>query len=318
MRTPRLQKMIEKENLKISKSLLTDECTSVGAALIGNYIKRKFPIASYKLFYHYNYYKIMYQISFDINSKNDQKNLLMDIGTIESDNNKKSIFLNKGLLQENKPIYIKIFYDEENNNDVTLFTKNLNLKILKIEDKDLVLQITFDPSQYSMTEELFLNERKLKAQIEYMEDSIYKSKKQKEEEMYNIREQLKINENYDKQYDDYTESKTKISNYGYAIKELIEDDEKFSDEFKLYQEFDKYMRKEDGNKLLLRQYEDRLKSIVFLIINKYLSNYQSDPKRPTKMQEKLKGKEQKLLAMQKGIKNKVENVNIEEFVKLLK
>ena len=332
MRTPSLQKMIEKENLKISKSLLTDECTSVGAALIGNYIKRKFPIASYKLFYHYNYYKIMYQISFDINSKNDQKNLLMDIGTIESDNNKKSIILNKDFVKENKPIYIKIFYDNENNN-VELFTKNLNLKILKIElhkilngngidtntikDKDLVLQITFDPSQYSMTEELFLNEKKLKAQIEYMEDSIYKSKKQKEEEMKNIREQLKINENYDKQYDDYTESKTKISNYGYAIKELIKDDEKFSDEFKAYQEFDRYMRKECEDKLLLEPCEERLKSIVFFIINKYLNYYKNGTQVDIKIQEKLKGKEQKLLDMQKGINDKVENVNVKEFVDLL-
>ena len=339
MRIPRLQKMIEYKNLTISKTLLMDECPSVGAALIGNYIKGKLPIANYKLFYHYNYYKIMYQISFDINSNNDQKNLLMAIGTIYFNNKeKKSIFLNKGLLKENKPIYIKIFYDDKNNNNVELFTKNLNLKILKIDlhkilkgkgiatntiDKDLVLQITFDPSQYSMTEELFLNEKKLEAQIEYMEDSIYKSKKKKEEEMKNIREQLKINEDYDNQYYDFINTKNKITQYGYAIKGLIDDDEKFSDELSDYNKFSQAIKKFDKPKNIkeekksLGPCEDRLKPIVLSIINKYLSNYKNITEACTKMQKKFKGREKVLSDMLGKIKNKVENVNVKEFVDLL-
>ena len=54
MRTPFLQKMIEKQNLKISKTILIDECTSVGAALLGNFIKNKFPISELENFNHYN------------------------------------------------------------------------------------------------------------------------------------------------------------------------------------------------------------------------------------------------------------------------
>ena len=44
MRTPFLQKMIEENNLKISKTILIDECTSVGAALLGSYLDEYFPI----------------------------------------------------------------------------------------------------------------------------------------------------------------------------------------------------------------------------------------------------------------------------------
>ena len=44
MRTPFLQKMIEKQNLKISKTILIDECTSVGAALLGSFLDGYFPI----------------------------------------------------------------------------------------------------------------------------------------------------------------------------------------------------------------------------------------------------------------------------------
>ena len=56
MRTPILQTLIEDKNLKISKSLLIDECTSVGAALLGHYINGKLPIRQLK-FQEYNYYE---------------------------------------------------------------------------------------------------------------------------------------------------------------------------------------------------------------------------------------------------------------------
>ena len=48
MRTPILQKMIENKNLKICKTILIDECTSVGAALYGTFIKGNFPVSQLK------------------------------------------------------------------------------------------------------------------------------------------------------------------------------------------------------------------------------------------------------------------------------
>ncbi len=125
-RTPILQKIIEDYKFKISKSLLIDECTSVGAAILGNYIKGKLPIANYKKFNHYNYYKIEYQI-LNYNNYQTKKKVLFDIGTIE--NNEKLIKLNKEYLKEDKPIRIKCFYnkDANNNNNFHLFINEFNL-----------------------------------------------------------------------------------------------------------------------------------------------------------------------------------------------
>ena len=48
MRTPILQSIIENKNLKICKTILIDECTSVGAALYGTFIKGNFPVSQLK------------------------------------------------------------------------------------------------------------------------------------------------------------------------------------------------------------------------------------------------------------------------------
>ncbi len=54
MRTPILQSIIENTNLKICKTILIDECTSVGAALLGSFFNGKFPIKQLKSFNHIN------------------------------------------------------------------------------------------------------------------------------------------------------------------------------------------------------------------------------------------------------------------------
>ena len=59
MRTPILQKMIKDKNLKISKTILIDECTSVGACILRSFNNNKFPISKLKNFYQYNNQKIL-------------------------------------------------------------------------------------------------------------------------------------------------------------------------------------------------------------------------------------------------------------------
>ena len=59
MRTPILQQITEEVfNIKISKGILIDECTSVGTSLYGYYINNKLPISTFKNIYDFNYYKI--------------------------------------------------------------------------------------------------------------------------------------------------------------------------------------------------------------------------------------------------------------------
>ena len=106
MRTPILQQIVEENKIQISKSLLIDECTSVGAALIGNFIKGKLPIANYNKFYHYNYYKIEYQI-FTFNNFQTKKNVLFNIGIIE--NNEMLIELKKEYLKKINQLELNFF-----------------------------------------------------------------------------------------------------------------------------------------------------------------------------------------------------------------
>ncbi len=59
MRTPILQEITEKVfNISISKGILIDECTSVGAALYGYYINNTLPIRTFQNIYDFNYYQI--------------------------------------------------------------------------------------------------------------------------------------------------------------------------------------------------------------------------------------------------------------------
>ncbi len=59
MRTPILQEITENIfNISISKGILIDECTSVGAALYGYYINNTLPIRTFQNIYDFNYYQI--------------------------------------------------------------------------------------------------------------------------------------------------------------------------------------------------------------------------------------------------------------------
>ena len=54
MRTPALQKLISDKNLNVSKTLLIDECVSVGASLLRSFYSGYFPITHLKKFINYN------------------------------------------------------------------------------------------------------------------------------------------------------------------------------------------------------------------------------------------------------------------------
>ena len=67
MRTPILEKTIKEiTKIEMSKTILTDECLSVGCSLYGALLKGCFPIQNFKGIYHLNHYSIL-------NSVNDGK-----------------------------------------------------------------------------------------------------------------------------------------------------------------------------------------------------------------------------------------------------
>ena len=64
MRTPALEKIIKEIlNMEMSKTILTDECISVGSSLYGSLLKGCFPIKNFRGIYHLNHYSILYSIN---------------------------------------------------------------------------------------------------------------------------------------------------------------------------------------------------------------------------------------------------------------
>ena len=107
MYTPILQEIVEKNGLKISKSILIDECTSTGAALLRSFFEGDFPLKTkLKNFYHYNYYDLKYEIKYDNN--NIKEDIIIKKGTIED--KEYIIPFENNKIPNDKPIYLKFFY----------------------------------------------------------------------------------------------------------------------------------------------------------------------------------------------------------------
>ena len=138
MRTPILEKTIkEVTTIEMSKTILTDECLSVGCSLYGALLKGCFPIHNFKGIYHLNHYSIL------SSTKNGK------IKEFVSNHSKipdfKSIIIDKKIL--NDIINISFYYDkneikdylftnDENNDDVLLVSYNVygNEIIKKYQD----------------------------------------------------------------------------------------------------------------------------------------------------------------------------------------
>ena len=138
MRTPILEKAIKEiTTIEMSKTILTDECLSVGCSLYGALLKGCFPIHNFKGIYHLNHYSIL------SSTKNGK------IKEFVSNHSKipdfKSIIIDKKIL--NDIINISFYYDkneikdylftnDENNDDVLLVSYNVfgNEIIKKYQD----------------------------------------------------------------------------------------------------------------------------------------------------------------------------------------
>ena len=64
MRTPALEKIVKEIlNIEMSKTILTDECISVGNSLYGSLLEGTFPIQNFKGIYHLNHHSIFYTVN---------------------------------------------------------------------------------------------------------------------------------------------------------------------------------------------------------------------------------------------------------------
>ena len=259
MRTPILQKLIEDNKLKISKSLLIDEASSVGAGILGTYILGKLPIANFKKFYNYNYYIIDYEI-IQNNISIEKKNLL-NIGLIEY--NEVKIKIQKDFIKEEFPLFIKLFYnDSDDNNDVKLCTQNLILveyeinlfKIVdnlinKIKEKcEIYFQLKIDNDQKLTDGIIICNGEKYNNNINIInENCLYKF----EEEEKSLKKKIVINhlrhKSFDAYYHDFINKKNQISKYLYNVKTRIEKIPELKEELNEIKNIDKEIHNIKGN-----------------------------------------------------------------------
>ena len=64
MRTPAMEKIVKEVlNMEVSKTILTDECISVGNVLYGSLLQGSFPIKNFKGIYHLNHHTFLYSIN---------------------------------------------------------------------------------------------------------------------------------------------------------------------------------------------------------------------------------------------------------------
>ena len=281
MRTPILQEMIEKYNLKICKTILIDECTSVGAALLGNYIYEKLPISNFKYFYHFNYYKISYLISLK-DLKPFENNIFLDFGTVLF--KEKDIFIHNDLVKEEKPILLKFYYLLNNNNNIENMINNNILieyeidlfKLLndnKINPKNknkIILKINIDDSQKISIKKLFINNKEIKLNYKILKKGIYKNEEEENEFKIRIKKQYKIHKSYDLEYQKFIDKKNKIAKKLYHIKEKIEKKSKTSEDLIKIINLDKKLR--EVKKDAFFTIENELNAIN----NNYLSNSKTE------------------------------------------
>ena len=218
MRIPSFQKIIFDKNLSLSKTIIIDECTSVGSSVLGSYYnKGDFPLSHLQKFTHYNYYNIYCIISND-------KFILFKEGKINE--NLRTINLQK-YISNNNFIFISFeSYKKENDNEI--FIENLGefkITILedfkKFNDQFPFFQIEIDEAQNLCNEKIIFNNNEYSEIIEKVNTIINKDEERKIKSC--IENHIKKQEEFDEDYELFINEKTRITKILYRLKEKIND-----------------------------------------------------------------------------------------------
>jgi hypothetical protein len=135
MRTPILQNLIKEIfNIEVSKTLLIDECLSVGSSIFGYYINKKIPINTFNKFYFFNNYQI-----FCFVEEMEKEFLIKDYNY---DNFKEYFFqINYTHIQNFKELNLNYYYKMKYFHkcfidSYLLFKYKINLNLLKKKNKN--------------------------------------------------------------------------------------------------------------------------------------------------------------------------------------
>ena len=266
MYTPILQEIVEKNGLKISKSILIDECTSTGAALLRSFFEGDFPLKTkLKNFYHYNYYDLTYEIKYDNN--NIKKDIIIYKGTIED--KEYIIQFENNKIPNDKPIYLRFFYigceDINKMNDLLVIEIETH-EMLEKKNDYLGFSFKINKKQHISKFRLIIGESKRNNCFNVLEKGIYKNDEKKKLFMKEMDENTQELKKIEKEYNAYIDKKMELSKSVFCFKNQIDKlDVDFTTEKEELNKIDRELNKDEND---LNEIEKRLNKVIERIDNK--------------------------------------------------
>jgi molecular chaperone DnaK (HSP70) len=267
MTTPIFQRIIEDNKLKISKGILIDECCSVGAALLGNYIKKtNFPFKHLQNFYPYNYYPIQYNIVYDKKLIKDET--ILPKGTI-IDNNLEIRFDNFNHVKTGKLMLFFPDNEKEEKSKKNNFYKRFDISLdcifedfkNELKNNDLKFKIHINDDQSISIGKLYIGDQQIKQDYEILIGDIYIVKTN---DRKNFKEKLiqhiNLQEKKDKLYNLYIDDKTNLSNIIYSLKNYIETNN-INEELDEIKNIEELIKKKDLNQESLNKIKNQIEQI---------------------------------------------------------
>ena len=239
MRTPAMEKVVKEIlNMEMSKTILTDECISVGSALYGSLLKACFPIKNFQGIYHLNHYSILYSIN-----NEPMKEFIDDHHQIPEF---KTLFFGEEYFGENKDIINITFYHKKEEisnyvicNDGLLISYDINCKeVLKNNNgaKNLKIILLIDNiGEIHINRLESINDKNksekinnFKNLIKVVKRGLYQSKVETDKiiDLYNNNENDLFEK--DKKFIDFSFNRNSLEGKLYNIKGKIQNDSNFN------------------------------------------------------------------------------------------
>ena len=250
MRTLIIESLLkEKYNFILQKSIITDECLSTGASILGFYkLNNKNNTNLLSNFIEYNYYNIYYCINDELKG-----NIAFEKGIIKEYEKKINLPINVDIIK------IKFFYDKKEINDIGLDCINIIEYEINFESED-------KNNNRTLLININLNEPKIEINNKLIDISINKTngflnyKNDKDKIINDIKQYLKENDDFESDYYDYLNERNKISQDICNIminskkKKLEIDEKQLNKDLKFLREHeeDKNIRKEKINEISQR------------------------------------------------------------------
>ena len=245
MRTPIIQQILIDNKLTISKTILIDECTSVGASILRSFEFKDFPLKEVKIFEFYNYNEIRYEIE-NFNDVLFPKGKIID--------RKIRIDLKDFISDQQKCINIKFYLSENmtnnyNDNLIDDYLVEYKIDLFNQFRKNLIFEIEIDEELNFINGKLISdkNEIMIKDDENIKSGLIYNINKEKNNFLTQNRNYINSQKIKDHNYDLFVSEKSNISKLIYKVKAIIDNKNLYNEKI-IIQDLDRRLRNLNNNK----------------------------------------------------------------------